>query len=119
MFAPRAGFTSIRWHARFRPIRVRASSLFCDRATSIISVSKQLFRSPTGSSGQFDTPWGRIELVHTDRPVTMESGIVFERGRLAEATPARAWSDLKRVGRNVDLVDPDFMHASATAGAGR
>ena len=68
----------------------------------------------TGPSGRFATPWGVIEFTHTDRPVTAQTGVEFGVYDFPRATVERAWRDLKRVGRNVGLVDEDVVHAAAS-----
>ncbi len=54
---------------------------------------------------------GVIEFTHTKRPVAdVLNGIRRIEGRpLPVATPSIAWRDLKRVGRNVRLVDPEAV----------
>jgi hypothetical protein len=60
----------------------------------------------TGRKGVYRTPWGTIELTHTKRPIPDILNSVHDVGRpLRLATPAAAWRDLKRVGRNTHLVD--------------
>ena len=60
----------------------------------------------TGRSGRYTTTLGVIEFTHTERrPGEILQG-VHDIGRpLKFATPATAWRDLKRVGRNTHLVD--------------
>ena len=60
----------------------------------------------TGRSGEYRTPFGVIEFVHTKRPlsVLLDSMIVRERP-LRFATKAAALRDLRRVGRNTHLID--------------
>lgn len=62
----------------------------------------------TGRKGTYRTPYGVIEFTHTKRPVAdVLAHILQEEGRpLRVASPAAAWRDLKRVGRNLALVDP-------------
>ena len=52
--------------------------------------------------------WGSIEFTHTTRtPSDCRGRLVYDGARrLWLADPELAWSDLKRVGRNLDLVDP-------------
>ena len=69
----------------------------------------------TGPSGEFHTPWGIIEFVHTVRPVTKQSGIEFSGNELPRASVERAWRDLKRVGRNVGLVDDATLRAAVAS----
>ena len=61
----------------------------------------------TGREGRFNTPLGSIELVHTEKKGVLNSPDIrwdSQRG-IWVATPQRALSDLRRVGRNVDLVE--------------
>lgn len=67
----------------------------------------------TGRSGEYCTPYGVIEFVHTKQ---LPSVIVPElRDRdghpLPIATAKRAYRDLKRVGRNLDLVNEEELDA--------
>ena len=61
----------------------------------------------TGRRGVYTTEAGTIEFTHTMRPLAdILDGIVSVPGRpLRLATPESAWRDLKRVGRNIHLVD--------------
>ncbi|MGH8130624.1 MAG: type IV toxin-antitoxin system AbiEi family antitoxin [Steroidobacteraceae bacterium] len=65
----------------------------------------------TGRKGVYRTPYGVIEFTHTKRPVTdVLARIRQVEGRpLRVASPSVAWRDLKRVGRNVQLVDPEAI----------
>jgi hypothetical protein len=65
----------------------------------------------TGRKGTYRTPYGVIEFTHTKRPVAdVLARIRREEGRpLRVASPAVAWRDLKRVGRNLGLVDPEVI----------
>ncbi|MGH8203109.1 MAG: type IV toxin-antitoxin system AbiEi family antitoxin, partial [Steroidobacteraceae bacterium] len=65
----------------------------------------------TGRKGVYETPYGVIEFTHTKRPVVdILNGIRHVEGRpLRVATPAIAWRDLKRVGRNVQMVDHEAV----------
>ena len=67
----------------------------------------------TGRSGRYSTTYGFIEFTHTKRrPGEVLHG-VRDRGRpLKIATPATAWRDLKRVGRNTHLVDERELAAN-------
>lgn len=64
----------------------------------------------TGRSGIFDTPIGRIEFTHTKRPVKELFNHVTWNGAYYQATPQKALSDLKRVGRNVHLLDMECLN---------
>ena len=65
----------------------------------------------TGRKGIYETPYGVIEFTHTKRQAAdILSGIRQVDGRpLRVATPAVAWRDLKRVGRNAQLVDREAV----------
>jgi len=59
----------------------------------------------TGRSGEYVTPFGTIEFTHSKRrPLDILPGIRDVGRPLKLATPAAAWRDLKRVGRNTHLV---------------
>lgn len=62
----------------------------------------------TGRKGVYKTPYGVIEFTHTKRPIAdVLKSIRQVPGRpLRLASPSIAWRDLKRVGRNVSMVDP-------------
>ncbi len=59
-------------------------------------------------------PFGTIEFVHTKKaPGDLVKELVYDRRcRLWRATPALALRDLRRVGRNLDLVDWEAYHES-------
>lgn len=61
----------------------------------------------TGRSGQYKTPFGTIEYTHTKRAVVdIVNGITAVKNRpLRIATKKVAWRDLKRVGRNTNMVN--------------
>ncbi len=60
----------------------------------------------TGRKGTYHTPWGTIEFTHTKRAVSDIIVSIRHTNRpLRMATPQAAWRDLKRVGRNTQLVD--------------
>ena len=60
----------------------------------------------TGRSGVIETPYGVIEFTHSSCSKGME-GISFDPARSCYmADPGRAYSDLRNVGRNLDLVEP-------------
>jgi len=63
----------------------------------------------TGRKGVYRTPWGTIELTHTKRSTTDILDNTRDVGRpLRMATRQAAWRDLKRVGRNTHLVNPNI-----------
>lgn len=61
----------------------------------------------TGRKGVYTTPYGTIEYTHTKRPeAKLRSGVYQVENRpLYIASKETAWRDLKRVGRNIDLVN--------------
>lgn len=60
----------------------------------------------TGRSAEYRTPWGVIEFTHTKRDIAgILEGTFVRDQRLRFATVETAWRDLKRVGRNIHLVD--------------
>jgi len=65
----------------------------------------------TGRKGTFPTPWGTIEFTHTARPLDniFRATVVPPDRPLRLATPEAAWRDLKRVGRNVHMVDREAL----------
>jgi hypothetical protein len=75
----------------------------------ISQIATALTCMTTGSPGNFTTPWGIIEFTHTDRGVEIEKDVYRGAEDSLEATVARAARDLRRVGRNVDLVDPETL----------
>lgn len=81
-------------------------------AGAISQVTTVLTCMTTGSTGLFDTPWGAIEFTHTDRPVGLGTDVYVRDDGVLEATLERAARDLRRVGRNVDLIDePTLIEA--------
>jgi len=59
----------------------------------------------TGREGTHHTPFGVIEFVHTKRSLNDTLPYLKKgNGGLLEATAPIAWRDLKRVGRNIDMV---------------
>lgn len=66
----------------------------------------------TGRKGEYKTPYGVIEFTHTKRPVTDILAGAQDRGHpLRIATKEVALRDLKRVGRNSHLIDPEEARA--------
>jgi len=76
----------------------------------------------SGRSQRYETAYGGIEFTHTARdiPSLIDSGQVsFDESRgIHVASPARARSDLKRVGRNLDLLLRDGEARETDAAAG-
>ena len=64
----------------------------------------------TGRKGVFETPYGTVEFTHTQRCATDIVNNTVRRDRpLRLATAPAALRDLRRVGRNLHLVDLDEM----------
>lgn len=65
----------------------------------------------TGRKGVIRTPYGVIEFTHTERPVEdiLHGTIQPDDRPLRLAKTGTAWRDLKRVGRNVGLVDREAL----------
>lgn len=62
----------------------------------------------TGRKGVFDTPYGKIEFTHTCRdPLGIIADMVDVDRPLPIATPERSLADLRRVGRNLHLVQEE------------
>lgn len=66
----------------------------------------------TGRKGRFRTPYGMVAFTHTNRSVSEILDRTVDDGRpLRLAHPRLALEDLRRVGRNLDLVDMDELAA--------
>ncbi|MBS4003892.1 MAG: hypothetical protein KGZ91_11005 [Afipia sp.] len=74
----------------------------------ISQITTALTCMTTGSPGRFDTPWGAVEFTHTDRKIEIGTDVVLNDGTL-EATVRTAIRDLRRVGRNLDLIDEEIL----------
>jgi len=61
----------------------------------------------TGTKGRFDTDYGVIEFTHTKRSASaLKNGVYYDEGiSMFRALPERAEADLRRVGRNVGLLE--------------
>ncbi len=65
----------------------------------------------TGRKGEYKTPFGTLEFTHTKRSVADILNSTVDRDRpLKLATKQAAFRDLKRVGRNVHLVDETLIY---------
>lgn len=65
----------------------------------------------TGRKGLIKTAYGVIEFTHTKRSFTniLKNIITVKNRPLRIATKQAAWRDLKRVGRNIDMVDVEEL----------
>ena len=75
----------------------------------ISQVATALTCMTTGASGRFETPWGAIEFTHTDRTIEVGTDVVPQDDGTLEATIRTAVRDLRRVGRNLDLIDEEAL----------
>lgn len=78
----------------------------------ISQVTNTLTCMTTGETGYFATPWGNIDLVHTERDLEDTiAGEVFWRpdSPLPVASAKRAIMDLRRARRSTDLVDEETL----------
>lgn len=68
----------------------------------------------TGRKGLIKTAYGVIEFTHTKRSMTdiLKNIITVKNRPLRIATKQAAWRDLKRVGRNTDMVDFDELNST-------
>jgi hypothetical protein len=78
-------------------------------AGAISQIAAALTCMTTGASGTFETPWGIIEFTHTNRDIDVGNDVYCGDDGTLEATVQRAARDLRRVGRNVDLIDPETL----------
>jgi hypothetical protein len=78
-------------------------------AGAISQVATTLTCMTTGSPGRFDTPWGAIEFTHTDRHIAPGTDVHARDDGVLEATVERAARDLRRVGRNLGLIDAETL----------
>jgi hypothetical protein len=74
----------------------------------ISQITTALTCMTTGSPARFETPWGAIEFTHTDRRIEIGTDVVPDDVTL-EATVRTAIRDLRRVGRNLELIDDEIL----------
>jgi hypothetical protein len=80
----------------------------------ISQITTALTCMTTGSRGRFETPWGAIEFTHTDRTIEIGTDVVVHDDGMLEATVRTAVRDLRRVGRNLDLIDHEILAETIT-----
>jgi len=78
-------------------------------AGAISQIPTTLTCMTTGSPGRFDTPWGAIEFTHTDRAIAVGDDVHARDDGVLEATVERSARDLRRVGRNTNLIDEEIL----------
>lgn len=82
------------------------SQMLLDRATVVT----------TGRKGEVKCgKYGVIEFTHTSRAGVSPDLWYDEERRLWVASPAIAWRDLQRVGRNTDMVDQELLQEAIAA----
>lgn len=111
-------------HARSQPADVRRGLLrfLRPREINYVSLESKLSEAgvisqittaltcmTTGSPGRFETPWGAVEFTHTDRKIEVGTEVVAQDDGTLEATIRTAVRDLRRVGRNLDLIDEEIL----------
>lgn len=111
-------------HARSRPADARRGLLrfLRPREINYISLESKLSEAgvisqittaltcmTTGSPGRFETPWGAVEFTHTGRKIEVGTDVVVQDDGTLEATIRTAVRDLRRVGRNLDLIDEEIL----------
>lgn len=89
------------WHLNYLSLESALSE-----AGWISQIPSRLTLMTTGRSQTFNTPYGAIEFVHTTQSISqLRSHLHWdERRNMWLASPDRAFRDLRRVGRNLDLV---------------
>lgn len=72
----------------------------------ISQIPSRMTMMTSGREGVFHTPFGTIEFVHTERPLeALSNDLSFDEARgMWVASTERAVADLRRVGRNTDLL---------------
>ena len=77
----------------------------------ISQIPMRLTVMTTGRRGEFHTPLGIIEFTHTVRPVhDILNGILKTGKPLRIADKHKAMRDLRRVGRNLHLIDEEVLY---------
>lgn len=97
---------------------VSAESALSERGVISQMMENHLTVMTTGSSHQYDTPFGSLEFTRTRRnPDEIKRQIEFDpRRNLYVASLERAYSDLKRIGRNLDMVDHEELEDARCSG---
>lgn len=111
-------------HARSRPADARRGLIrfLRPREINYVSLESKLSEAgvisqittaltcmTTGSPGRFETPWGAMEFTHTDRKIDIGADVIVQDDGTLEATIRTAVRDLRRVGRNLDLIDEEIL----------
>lgn len=78
-------------------------------AGAISQIATALTCMTTGSTGTFDTPWGIVEFTHTSRSIDLGADVYCSDENTLEATVRCAARDLRRIGRNVELIDEETL----------
>jgi hypothetical protein len=83
-------------------------------AGAISQITTALTCMTTGSPGRFETPWGAIEFTHTDRTIRIGTDVAAQDDETLAATVRTAVRDLRRVGRNLDLINHEILAEAIT-----
>ena len=75
----------------------------------ISQIATALTCMTTGSPGRFETPWGAVEFTHTDCKIEVGTDVVVQDDGTLDAPRRTAVRDLRRVGRNLDLIDEEIL----------
>src|SRR4026208_165537 len=75
----------------------------------ISQIATALTCMTTGSPGRFETPWGAVEFTHTDRTIKVGTDVTVHDDGMLEAPIRTAVRDLRRVARNLDLIDEESL----------
>jgi predicted transcriptional regulator of viral defense system len=110
---------------RYLPHLLRRTDINYISLESVLSkhsvISQQMFDyltvMTTGRSGTFQTPMGTLELVHTKKQplLLLADTAAVENVPIREALIERAYKDLKKVGRNLDLIDMGELQEAINA----
>jgi hypothetical protein len=82
-------------------------SVLCNHSIISQQMLDRITVMTSGRSGEFKTPYGVVEFTHTKRdPIEiLKSTQTSPRYAIRIASPQVAYRDLKRVGRNLEMVD--------------
>lgn len=99
---------------RLRPLDfnyLSAETVLAERSVISQMTQNYLTIMTTGASKRYTTPFGTVEFTHTQRDYrAQQDQLRFDEQRgLWVASAALAYRDLKRLGRNTSLVDPDEL----------
>ena len=99
---------------RLRPLDfnyLSAETVLAERGVISQMTQNYLTIMTTGASKRYTTPFGTLEFTHTKRDYRVQRDQMWfdEQRGFWVATVALAYRDLKRLGRNTGLVDPEEL----------